>query len=228
MANYKKLAAVVLAVLFVFTFCASVTGADYLYYGSKDYEGVKTVQRKLKNWGYYTGGVDGVFGYRTEEAVKYFQRKNGLSADGKVGTRTKQALGMSTSSSSGSSSVSSSGSYSTSEINLIARAVYGEARGESYTGQVAVAAVILNRVRSSSFPNSVSGVVYQNGAFDAVSDGQINLSPNDTALKAARDAAAGWDPTNGAIYYYNPKTATNQWIRSRPVVATIGRHVFCK
>lgn len=222
----KRMFAFLFALIMSFTFTSEVLGADYLYYASTDYDAVATVQRKLKNWGYYTSSVDGIFGYRTEEAVKYFQRKNGLTADGKVGNKTKQALGMNTTPTSSSSS--SSGAYTTGEINLIAKAVYGEARGESYTGQVAVAAVILNRVESSSFPNTVSGVIYQNGAFDAVSDGQINLTPNETALKAARDAAAGWDPSNNAIYYYNPKTATNSWIRSRPIVATIGSHVFCK
>ena len=127
-----------------------------------------------------------------------------------------------------SSNSSSSGATTSNDLNLLARLVYGEARGEPYSGQVAVAAVVLNRVRSSSFPNSVSGVIYQKGAFDVVSDGQINLTPNDTARKAAQDALNGWDPSYGAVYYFNPSTATNKWIWSRPMTVTIGRHRFCK
>lgn len=132
---------------------------------------------------------------------------------------------MSSSSSSGSSGSSSNNSAN---VDLLARLVYGEARGESYTGQVAVAAVVLNRVKHSSFPNTISGVIYQSGAFDAVSDGQINLTPNSTARKAAQDAINGWDPSYGAIYYFNPDTATNKWIWSRPMTVTIGKHRFCK
>ena len=126
-----------------------------------------------------------------------------------------------------SSSGASSGS-SSNDLNLLARAIYGEARGEPYAGQVAVGAVILNRVRDSRFPKTLAGVVYQSGAFDVVSDGQINLSPNSTAYQAARDAMNGWDPTYGCLYYYNPRTATNRWIKSLPISVTIGSHVFCK
>ncbi|MBQ7236413.1 MAG: spore cortex-lytic enzyme [Clostridia bacterium] len=182
---------------------------------------VKTMQRKLKNWGYYTGAVDGIFGAKTREAVKYFQRKNGLTVDGIVGPATLKALGMS----SGSSS-SSSSSYSDSDLNLLARLIYGEARGESYVGQVAVGAVVMNRIKSSSFPNTMAGVIYQSYAFTAVDDGQINLTPNATARKAAQDAMNGWDPTYGALYYYNPRTATSAWIFSRKTTITIGNHVF--
>ncbi len=185
---------------------------------------VKTAQQKLKNWGYYTGSVDGIYGTKTKQAVMYFQRKNGLTVDGIIGTQTLKALGMSSYASS--STTTSSSTYSNSDINLLARLVYGEARGESYTGQVAVAAVVLNRVKSSSFPNTISGVIYQPYAFTAVTDGQINLTPNETAIKAAKAAMNGWDPTGGAIYYYNPKTATSSWIYSRKTVATIGNHVF--
>ncbi len=184
---------------------------------------VKTIQTKLKNWGYYTGSVDGIYGSKTTAAVKYFQRSNGLTADGIVGSKTAAAMGISlTSSSSGGAASSSSG-----DAYLLARLVYGEARGEPYTGQVAVAAVVLNRVRSSSFPNSISGVIYQAGAFDVVSDGQINLTPNDSAIRAAKDALNGWDPTYGCLFYYNPATATNKWIRSKTIKLTIGKHVFC-
>lgn len=190
-------------------------------YGSRGQE-VITIQTKLKRWGYYNGNIDGIYGSQTLAAVKYFQRKNGLAVDGIAGTRTLRAMGIYTSSS------SSSASSNSNNLNLLARVVYGEARGEPYTGQVAVASVVLNRVKSSSFPNSISGVVYQSGAFDAVRDGQINLTPNSTAIKAAQDALNGWDPSYGAIYYFNPSTATNKWIWSRPMTVTIGRHRFCK
>lgn len=183
---------------------------------------VRKVQIKLKNWGYYSGSVDGIYGSKTVAAVRYFQRKNGLTADGIVGAKTAAAMGITLTSSS-----SSSGNVSGNDLYLIARCVYGEARGEPYKGKVAVAAVILNRVKSSSFPNTVSGVIYQSGAFTAVDDGQINLGTDDECLRAAQDALNGWDPTYGCVYYYNPSTATNKWIRSRPVVVTIGKHVFC-
>lgn len=181
---------------------------------------VRQIQEKLKRWGYYSGNIDGIYGSATEAAVKKFQRTNGLTADGIAGKATLAAMGIQTQSSS-----SNSGST---DLNLLSRVVYSEARGEPYTGQVAVAAVVLNRVSSSSFPNSIAGVVYQSGAFDAVSDGQINLTPDSTARKAAQDAINGWDPTYGCIYYFNPSTATSKWIWSRPQVLTIGKHIFCK
>ena len=194
-------------------------------YGSRGDE-VKQIQTKLKRWGYYNGSVDGIYGSKTLEAVKYFQRKNGLTVDGIAGTKTLQAMGIYSSSSSSSSNASNSNNSS--NLELLAKLVYGEARGEPYTGQVAVAAVVLNRVKSSSFPNTIPGVIYQSGAFTAVSDGQINLTPDSTARKAAQDALNGWDPVSGAIYYFNPATATNSWIWSRPYVTTIGKHRFCK
>ena len=190
-------------------------------YGSRGNEVIQ-IQTKLKRWGYYNGSVDGIYGSQTLAAVKYFQRKNGLTADGIAGTKTLQAMGIYTSSSSSSSSSNSN------NVNLLARLVHGEARGEPYTGQVAVAAVVLNRVKSSSFPNTIAGVIYQAGAFDAVSDGQINVAPGSTATKAAQDALNVWDPSYGAIYYFNPNTATNKWIWSRPTTVTIGNHRFCK
>lgn len=184
----------------------------------------KTIQTKLKRWGYYTGAVDGIYGTKTKQAVKYFQRKNGLTVDGIVGKKTAAAMGISLGSTSSSSS--STTSTSSSDLNLLARCVYAEARGEPYTGQVAIAAVVLNRVKSPSFPNTISGVIYQPWAFTAVNDGQINLTPNDTAYKAAQDALNGWDPTYGCIYYYNPATATSSWIWSRKIVIKIGKHNF--
>ncbi len=186
---------------------------------------VKELQRRLKNWGYYSGSVDGIYGKQTVEAVKYFQRKNGLTPDGIAGKATYAALGMNESvkvlENNGSGS-----DYTNSDLTLMARCIYAEARGESYTGQVAVGAVILNRVRSSAFPNTVAGVIYQRGAFTAVSDGQINLVPDSTAYSAAQDALNGWDPTYGCLYYYNPAVATSSWIFTRQTVTTIGKHVF--
>ena len=191
-------------------------------YGSTGSE-VTQIQTQLKRWGYYSGAIDGIYGSKTLAAVKWFQSKNGLTVDGIAGTKTLQAMGIySSSTTSGSSSTNSN------DVNLLARLVYGEARGEPYAGQVAVAAVVLNRVKSSSFPNTIAGVIYQKGAFNVVDDGQINLSPNSTAKKAAQDALNGWDPSYGAIYYFNPNTATNKWIWSRPMTVTIGKHRFCK
>ena len=190
-------------------------------YGSQGEE-VRQIQTKLKRWGYYNGSVDGIYGSKTLAAVKSFQKKNGLTVDGIAGTKTLNAMGItSISNSSGTTSNSSN-------VNLLAHLIYGEARGESYIGQVAVGAVIMNRVKSSVFPNTIAGVIYQKGAFDAVSDGQINMSPDNSAKKAAQDAINGWDPSYGAIYYFNPATATNKWIWSRPVTVIIGKHRFCK
>ena len=175
----------------------------------------KQVQQRLKELGYYKGAIDGIFGPKTLAAVKNFQRDYGLVVDGIVGKKTLAALGLGTTS-----------KYSSSDVYLLAKCVYAESRGEPYAGQVAVAAVILNRVKNPNFPNTISGVVYQPWAFTAVSDGQINLEPNQTAYNAAKDAMNGWDPTYGCIYYYNPATATSKWIFSRQVVVTIGKHVF--
>ncbi len=178
---------------------------------------VRKIQTLLQGYGVYTGRIDGIYGTKTREAVKIFQRYNGLTVDGIAGPQTLKKMG-----------ISSQTTSSSSNVNLLARLVYGEARGEPYTGQVAVAAVVLNRVKSPNFPNSIAGVIYQAGAFDAVSDGQINMTPNQTAINAATDAINGWDPSYGAIYYFNPNTATNKWIWSRPHTVTIGEHRFCK
>ena len=188
---------------------------------------VKELQRRLKNWGYYSGAVDGIYGKGTVEAVKKFQKKNGLTADGVAGNATCRALGVNDSVKAlQNQGGSSSSNYTNSDLYMLAKCIYAEARGESYTGQVAVGAVILNRVASSSFPNTISGVIYQKGAFTAVSDGQIKLEPDKTALNAASDAMNGWDPTYGCIYYYNPAVATSSWIFGRKTVTTIGKHVF--
>lgn len=188
---------------------------------------VKTIQTKLKRWGYYNGSVDGIFGTQTKNAVMYFQRKNGLTVDGIVGSATAKAMGVSLSGSTSSSGTTTANKVSNSDLYLLSCCIYGEARGESYTGKVAVGAVILNRVASSSFPNTISGVIYQNGAFTCVSDGQINLGTNDECTRAAQDALNGWDPSSGALYYFNPATATSKWIWSRKQIVTIGKHIFC-
>lgn len=225
--SYRKMFAIISILLIIFLLYNIFFRNNDLFalskYGSRGAE-VTQIQTKLKRWGYYNGNIDGIFGTQTLNAVKYFQRKNGLTVDGIAGPKTLEAMGIFNSS----GNSSSSNSTNSSDLNLLARVVYAEARGEPYAGQVAVAAVVLNRVRSSSFPNTISGVVYQSGAFTAVSDGQINLTPNQTAYNAARDALNGWDPCYGAIYYFNPNTATNAWIWSRPHVITIGKHRFCK
>lgn len=186
------------------------------YWGSTGNEVIQ-IQTKLKNWGYYNGAIDGVYGTGTFNAVKSFQRKNGLTADGVAGSKTLAALG-----------ISSGNTQTNNNLNLLARAISGEARGEPYEGQVAVGAVILNRVDNSSFPNTIAGVVYQSGALDSVADGQINMEPTTTAIKAARDAINGWDPSGGAIYFFNPATSTSKWIWSRTIIKTIGKHHFAK
>lgn len=227
--NKKKIVILTLLFLFIISTIFAITleknEVEALSrYGSRGEE-VRQIQTKLKRWGYLKGNVDGIYGTQTLEAVKYFQRKNGLTVDGIAGPATLKAMGIMTSSG---SSGGSSSSTNSNDLNLLTRIIYGESRGESYTGQVAVGAVIMNRVKSSSFPNSIAGVIYQAGAFDAVSDGQINLAPDATARKAAQDALNGWDPSYGAIYYFNPATATNKWIWSRPMTVTIGKHRFCK
>ena len=195
--------------------------------GSRGSE-ARTIQTKLKNWGYFFDKVDGIYGEKTRDAVIWFQKKNGLTADGIAGPATLKAMGIYSSSDSGASgSGTGGGKYSQSDYNLLARLISAEARGESYTGQVAVGAVVLNRVEHPSFPNTISGVIYQKGAFSCLDDGQFNQPVAESSYRAAQDALNGWDPSGGAIYYYNPVTATNQWIRSRPVIIRIGKHLFC-
>ena len=195
-----------------------------VYWGSRG-EQVRQVQRKLKQWGYYDGAVDGVFGQETYDAVTYFQRRNGLAADGVAGPATLAAMGISGGGAAAAASSAVSSSYS-GDVELLARLIHGEARGEPYVGMVAVGAVVLNRVKSSRFPGTIAGVIYQAGAFDAVADGQINLEPNQQSRRAARDALNGWDPTGGCLYYYNPSTATSDWIWTREVRLNIGDHSF--
>ena len=219
--NRMELALQLIAALMTFALFFSFVGADaaVVAWGDKG-DQVTLIQQKLKQYGYFSGTVDGVFGKQTYDAVVWFQRKNGLKVDGAVGESTAAALGITLTGS------VSAASYNESETYLLGRLVHGEARGEPYVGKVAVAAVVLNRVKSPSFPNTISGVIYQSGAFDAVSDGQINLTPDEDSLRAARDALNGWDPTGGCLYYYNPATATNGWIWSRTVQLSIGKHNF--
>ncbi len=225
-------------------------------------ETVKTIQTKLKRWGYYSGSVDGIFGYKTYESVLYFQRSNGLKADGIVGTKTLEALGiyqtavpLKTAAATPAPSTaavktpaaatptpktaepvktpeptetpqSDGQSSKEADIWLIAKVINGESRGESYLGQVAVGAVIMNRVKSPAFPNTIYGVIFQAGAFDAIRDGQFDLTPLESCVNAARDAYNGWDPVDGAVFYWNPNTATSKWIQTLTVTKTIGNHVF--
>lgn len=212
----KRISAIILSLIICCVFTES-TAFALSKIGSRGQE-VTNIQTRLKNWGYYSWSVDGIYGWRTANAVKEFQRKNGLTADGIAGPATLAKIGLPT----------GQGTSSSNDVTLLAMVINGEARGESYEGQVAVGAVVLNRVRHSSFPNTIAGVIYQPGAFTAVDDGQINKAIESSCFNAARDALNGWDPTGGAIYYYNPRTATNSWIRSRPIIKTIGKHVFCK
>lgn len=214
------------------------------------------LQARLQYLGFYNGKIDGVFGWGTYWALRNFQYEFGLDIDGMAGAKTKDMLVKASNyneqyvkeqmnkganfthygggdsggndQKTSTTSVNVPQGYSQNDIQLMANAVHGEARGESYEGQVAVAAVILNRVKSSTFPNTVAGVIFEPRAFTAVADGQIWLTPNDTARRAVLDAINGWDPSGGAIYYFNPDTATSAWIWSRPQIKKIGKHIFCK
>ena len=187
---------------------------------------VTQIQTKLKSWGYYTGTVDGIYGSGTERAVRAFQQKNGLTVDGKAGDQTLAAMGLSAGGGNSSNS-GGSGGASSSQVDLLARLISAEARGEPYSGQVAVGAVVLNRIKHPSFPKTLSGVIYQSGAFTCITDGQFNQPVAESAYRAARDALNGVDPSGGAIYYFNPSTATSSWIWSRPLITVIGKHRFC-
>ena len=222
----KKILSIILALLIVCCCAIPARGATVLEVGSRGSDVIK-VQNRLIQWGYLSGTADGRYGEATRNAVIRFQRNNGLAADGRVGASTAAAMGVTLSGSkSAATTASSSTSYVSSDHRLLAKLVYAEARGESYKGQVAVAAVVLNRVASSSFPNTVSGVIYQSGAFSCVSNGSINNTPDSSCIRAALDALNGWDPTGGCLYYYNPKTAFDDWIRTRTVQTVIGRHSF--
>lgn len=220
-------AIIITAVLFSFGF---FTGESFIndtqtvytlsQLGSRGDE-VRRIQSRLRSLGFYNGAVDGIYGTSTQKAVKAFQKNCGITADGIAGPKTIKFMGLETSSSSG-------GKYSDNDINLLAKLIAAEARGETYKGQVAVGAVVLNRVSHASFPDTIAGVIYQKGAFSCVTDSNWNVSPDSTSLKAARDCINGWDPSGGAIYYYNPAKTNNSFMHSRPVITAIGRHVFCR
>lgn len=217
--NKRRVAAILLTITLLLP-AINEGSAAVVAWGSRGSQ-VTLVQQKLREYGYLTGAADGIFGRETYDAVILFQKRNGLTVDGRVGSATAAALGITLTSGTISASV-----YRESELTLLARLVNGEARGEPYIGQVAVAAVVLNRVKHAAFPNTISGVIFQTGAFDAVWDGQFDLEPTTSCVRAARDAMNGWDPTGGCIYYYNPVTATNAWIWTRQVQLSIGKHAF--
>lgn len=225
----KRILPLLLALCLALTVPLTALAATVLEVGSRGSD-VTKVQKKLIQYGYMTGSADGRYGEKTRDAVEWFQRKNGLTADGRVGEKTAAALGVTLSGGSkAASATASSGSTKivSADHRLLSKLVYAEARGEPYKGQVAVAAVVLNRVASSSFPNTISGVVYQRNAFTCVNNGSINNTPDSSCIRAALDALNGWDPTGGCLYYYNPKTAVDDWIRTRVTKTVIGRHSFC-
>lgn len=221
MSGERKRLILALAVLFalnIFIIALAQSASADLYKKGSSGAVVREIQTRLKNWGYYSGAVDGVYGSKTEEAVRWFQRRNGLSVDGQVGNLTLAALGI---------RPTGSGGGGSGDLQLLARLISAEARGEPYTGQVAVGAVVLNRVEHPSFPNSISGVIYQPGAFSCLDDGQFDQPVSESAYRAAKEAMNGYDPSYGAVYYFNPATATSKWIWSRPLIVTIGNHRFC-
>lgn len=222
----RVLAGTLCVALLMGLFGANAVAAVVLSIGSRG-ENVTKVQKRLIQYDYLDGTADGIYGEETAAAVRLFQRRNGLTVDGKVGPATAAALGVSLSAS-GSTSASSTAAIVSSDHRLLSKLVYAEARGEPYKGMVAVAAVVLNRVRSSSFPNTISGVIYQKGAFSCVSNGSINITPNNQSIRAALDALNGWDPTGGCLYYYNPRLTDDTWIRTRTVQTVIGNHYFAR
>lgn len=219
----------VLALVVIFTLniliiaLAQNASAD-LYKKGASGQTVREIQTRLKNWGYYTGTVDGIYGSGTEEAIKKFQKKNGLTVDGQTGDKTLAALGISPTGDGGGASPEGGNSG---DLDLLARLISAEARGEPYIGQVAVGAVVLNRIDHPSFPNTMAEVIYQKDAFTCINDGQFNEPVAESAYRAAKEAMDGYDPSYGAIYYFNPVTATSKWIWSRPLIVEIGKHRFC-
>ena len=219
----KRLCALLCTCFMMFTLMLQLVHPAAASYRQGDTgQAVTTIQTKLKRWGYFDGPVDGIYGSATAKAVRYFQRTNGLTPDGIAGSATLKALGMETSGTASGGSNTSRG-----DMALLARVISAEARGEPYSGQVAVGAVILNRIAHPSFPGTVAGVVYEPGAFTCMVDGQIDQPVASSAYQAAQDAVNGVDPSGGAIYYFNPETATSKWIWSRPLLTVIGKHRFC-
>ncbi len=229
MSKERKRLILALALIFavnIFIITLAQKAAADLYKKGTSGAVVTEIQTRLKDWGYYSGSVDGVYGSKTEEAVRFFQRKNGLTADGQAGDKTLAALGIYPGGSGGSGNGGGGGDQS-GDLYLLARLISAEARGEPYEGQVAVGAVVLNRVDHASFPNTISGVIYQPQAFSCIDDGQFDEPISESAYRAAQDALNGSDPSGGAIYYFNPSTATSSWIWSRPLIVQIGKHRFC-
>ena len=216
---FKNISIILCIVLISCSVC--ITSSGYSTVGSRGKE-VRNIQQRLKNWGYYKGSVDGIYGTKTKAAVVKFQKNHDITADGICGPKTLELIGLPTGKDNTGNNV-----YSSSDFQLLARLISAEARGEPYTGQVAVGAVVLNRIEHPSFPNSISSVIYQKGAFSCIDDGQFYVEVADSAYSAARDALNGMDPRGGAIYYFNPSTATSKWIWSRPLIKTIGKHRFC-
>ena len=214
----KRIIIILLALTLVLGSVVALRAQAASYKRGSSGQVVTQIQTKLKRWGYYNGAIDGVYGSATEKAVRLFQQKNGLTVDGKAGQKTLAAMGI---------SASAPAVSNDANVELLARLISAEARGEPYTGQVAVGAVVMNRTRHPSFPSTISGVIYQRGAFSCIDDGQFYQPISDSAYRAARQALAGSDPTGGAIYYYNPAKTTNKWIWSRPVLTVIGSHRFC-
>jgi N-acetylmuramoyl-L-alanine amidase len=254
MKKYRSLLKLIAAVALILTIVrfsgieqrAEAFTSQVLQQGSVG-EDVFELQSRLKHIGFYNGKIDGVFGWGTYWALRNFQYEFGLPIDGIAGWQTKIKLANATKgakitynaetgkanqapakNAQPATAKNTPNGFSQNDIQLMANAVYGEARGEPYTGQVAVAAVILNRLDSATFPNTISGVIFEPRAFTAVADGQIWLTPNETAKKAVLDAMNGWDPTGNALYYFNPDTATSAWIWTRPQIKKIGKHIFCK
>lgn len=230
--DYKIITGIFLTIIFIISIyvCYSYAAKRSLYFWSNNQD-VKTLQWKLSQWGYYDGRIDGIFGPETWVGVKEFQRKNGLRPDGVVGSQTWAALGYTSDSITSSRETRTRPAVSTNvnrnnNVELIARLIHAEARGEPFTGQVAVAAVLLNRVEDPAFPNSISGVIYQPAAFESVSNGQFNLPANSENIRAARSAINGWDPTHGSVFFWNPSKPVNKWIWTRDTVRTIGSHIF--
>lgn len=229
--KYKRSIAMCLAVIlsyfsiyvWLLPYSNAVKAITYKYGSSGN--GVVQIQTRLRNWGYYKGSVDGRYGYSTYTAVKSFQRKVGILPDGIAGSATLAALGLP---SGAAATAGTKYSNYSQDVTLLARLINGEARGEPYAGQVAVGATVINRTRNPKFPSTIAGVIYQPGAFTAIVDGQIHANMEQSSINAARDALNGWDPSGGAIYYFNPATATSAWIWSRPLIKIIGKHRFCK
>lgn len=215
---FMKKTVKIICIALIYIICIAPSVFSLSKIGSRGNEVLK-IQQRLNNLGYGYLVEDGIFGTATQNAVMRFQRDYGLTVDGIAGEWTLKSLGIAS---------GSTGGISSADFELLARTISAEARGEPYSGQVAVGAVILNRIEHPSFPNTLNGVIYQPGAFSCLYDGQFYEPVADSAYSAARDALNGMDPSGGAIYYYNPKTATNKWIRSRPIIATIGKHVFCE